>query len=326
MKAEILRILKETPGYVSGQQLCERLGVSRTMVWKAIRQLEKEGCQIQAVRNRGYCLMDQGDVLTEAELKSVLDTEWLGKKLVCFDETDSTNIRARRLAEEGAPHGTLVVAERQTAGRGRRGRNWDSPAGSGIWFSMMLRPEIEPVHASMITLVAGMAVVKGIEEVTGLKPMIKWPNDAVLNGKKISGILTEMSTEEDSVRYVVVGVGMNINTETFPEELEGLAASLKTEAGREFRRSLVLGAVCRAFETYFEIFQRDRSMEGLMEEYNRMLVNLDRQVCVLDPKGEYTGTARGIDRQGSLLVEKEDRTVIPVISGEVSVRGIYGYV
>ncbi len=168
MKSEILKMLKESSDYLSGQQLCEIFGVSRTAVWKAVRQLEEEGYKIEAVRNKGYRLTEEADVITQAELKSMFHTKWIGNRLEYFDETDSTNIRARRLAEEGAPHGTLVVADSQTAGKGRRGRAWTSPKGVGIWMSMVLRPPIKPSDASMLTLVAGMAVVKGVKTSTGL--------------------------------------------------------------------------------------------------------------------------------------------------------------
>ena len=199
MKGEILKLLKETDGYVSGQELCRRFGVSRTAVWKVVNQLKEEGYEIEAVRNRGYALKGAGDVLSEAELLSCLETEWAGGRIVYFDATDSTNAQAKRLAH--APHGTLVVSDRQDGGKGRRGRSWASPSGVGIWMSLILRPEIAPSSASMLTLAAALAVREGIQEETGLSPLIKWPNDLVLNGKKICGILTEMSTELMEIQY-----------------------------------------------------------------------------------------------------------------------------
>lgn len=326
MKAEILKLLKESRGFVSGQELCRQFGVSRTAVWKAVNQLKQEGWPIEAVHSQGYRLLGEADVMTASELAAVLETEWVGKRLAYFDETDSTNVQARRLAEAGAPHGTLVAADCQTAGKGRRGRSWSSPKGEGIWMSLLLRPAFAPACASMLTLVAGMAAVRGIERACGLHPLIKWPNDLVLNGKKICGILTEMSTEDEMIRYVVIGMGINVNNTEFPEELKGTAASLRMELGREVRRSPIIAETARAFEEYFGIFSRTRDMAGLREAYDSLLVNRDRQVCVLDPRGEYRGRALGIDDQGSLLVEREDGQVSRVISGEVSVRGIYGYV
>lgn len=326
MRTEILKMLKDSDGYLSGQQLSELLGVSRTAVWKAIEKLREEGYKVEAVRNRGYRLLDTVDVINQAELESMLHTAWIGSRLVYFDETDSTNIRARKLAEEGAPHGTLVVADSQTAGKGRRGRSWVSPKGTGVWMSMVLRPSMPPVSASMLTLVSALAVVKGVRETSGLEALIKWPNDAVINGRKICGILTEMSTEEDHIRYVVPGIGINVNIMDFPEEMASIATSLKQELGGDVRRSPVIAAVAEAFESYYDIFLKTCDMSGLKEEYNERLANVGREVMVLDPRGEYEGRALGIDNEGSLLVQKKDGSVTAVISGEVSVRGIYGYV
>ncbi|MDD3252238.1 MAG: biotin--[acetyl-CoA-carboxylase] ligase [Lachnospiraceae bacterium] len=326
MKTEILKYLKETKEYLSGQELCERLGVSRTAVWKVIRQLQEEGYQIEAVRNRGYRLTTSGDVLTEAELKSLLHTARAGQTLVILKETDSTNNYARKLADQGAADGTLVLAEQQTAGKGRRGRNWTSPSGTGIWMSLLLRPEFAPAHASMLTLVAAMAVKQGIAEITGLDCQIKWPNDIVLNGKKICGILTEMSTEEDSIRHVVIGIGINVNIESFPEELRPKATSLLLEAEQRFLRAPLVEAVLRSWETYYETYQSTLDMSLLKEEYNRSLASRGQEVKVLSPKGDYTGVSQGINDGGELLVEMPDGELREVMSGEVSVRGIYGYV
>ena len=326
MKGEILKLLKETDGYVSGQELCRRFGVSRTAVWKVINQLKEEGYEIEAVRNRGYALKGAGDVLSEAELLSCLKTEWAGGRTVYFDATDSTNIQARRLAEAHAPHGTLVVSDRQDGGKGRRGRSWASPSGVGIWMSLILRPEIAPSSASMLTLAAALAVREGIREETGLSPLIKWPNDLVLNGMKICGILTEMSTELMEIQYVITGIGINVNQREFPSEIRDTATSLSLEAGRCFRRSSLIAAILKAFEKDYTAFLKTGDLSLLLEEYNACLVNRGKEVCILDPSGEYRAVAEGIDESGSLLVTLPDGTRREIISGEVSVRGIYGYV
>ena len=326
MNTDVLRMLKDTESYLSGQEICERLKVSRTAVWKVIKQLEAEGYEIEAVRNRGYRLKMAGDILTRAELESSVDTVWAGKNILYFDETDSTNTEAKQAAEKGAPHGTLAVADYQTMGKGRRGRSWTSPHGVGVWMSIVLRPELHPSCASMLTLVAALAVADGIEKVCGLNPVIKWPNDLVINGKKVCGILTEMSTELECINYVVTGIGINANLEEFPEELRGVATSLLMESGTRVKRSLLIGAVMEAFERYYAIFMEHENMEGLLETYNLRLANRDNQVRVLLPGGEYTGTALGIDKTGELLVRTEDGSIRRVLSGEVSVRGIYGYV
>ena len=199
MKTEILTLLRETDGYVSGQELCEKFGVSRTAVWKAINQLKEAGYEIEAVQNKGYRLVSVPDILSESELQSVRKTRWIGEKIAFFDVVDSTNTRAKQLAEEGVPNGTYVIAERQDAGKGRRGRGFDSPAGQGIWMTLVLKPEIDPNHASMITLVTALAVSKAITDMTGRPAGIKWPNDIIMSGKKVCGILTEMSAQFDYV-------------------------------------------------------------------------------------------------------------------------------
>ena len=325
VKTEILKAIKEENGFVSGQELCDRFGVSRTAVWKAIGQLKEEGFQIEAVRNKGYRLLSSDDVITEAELMSSMEGGFI-KKIVYYEETDSTNIRARKLAEEGAPDGTLVVTDFQSAGRGRRGRMWVSPSGTGIFMSLILRPDILPSSASMLTLVAALAVYDGIKEMTGLETVIKWPNDIVAEGKKLCGILTEMSAELEGIHYVVTGIGINANMTGFPEEVGEAATSLRILTGGPVRRSRLIAAVMKAYEEYYEKFKSCGSLTGLMDVYNEHMANLGREVKVLDPVGAYTGKALGIDEKGELIVEKADGKVVRVVSGEVSVRGIYGYV
>lgn len=326
MKGEILKLLKETDGYISGQELCERFGVSRTAVWKVINQLKEEGYEIEAVRNKGYILKGSADVLSKEELESTIHTKWAGANVAFFEETDSTNNEIRRLAEQGAPHGTLAVAERQLGGKGRRGRVWTSPAGVGIWMSMLLRPQIDPMAASMLTLVMALATRKGIETATGLRSEIKWPNDLVLNKKKICGILTEMSTELMEIQYVIPGTGINVNQTEFPDEIKATATSLRIESGKLQKRSEIIAAIMAAFEGYYDTFLKTQDMSGLIEEYNANLVNLGNEVCVLDPAGEYRGVSEGINKDGALLVRLSDGTLKEIISGEVSVRGVYGYV
>ncbi len=326
MKTEILWLLKGSRDYLSGQELCGRLGVSRTAVWKVIKQLQSEGYKIEAVRNKGYRLLEGGDVMTEAEIKSCMSGEGRERRVVCYDETDSTNTRAKYLAEEGAGEGTLVVAERQNAGKGRRGRSWVSPPGTGIWMSFILRPDMAPSQASMLTLVAALGVSEGIFQTVGVRPEIKWPNDLVLGGKKICGILTEMSTELETIQYVVVGIGINVNMEEFPEELSQTATSLYMETKKTWKRAPLISAVTDAFEQYFRIFLESGDLSALKADYESRLVNMNRMVTVMNPSGAYSGVCRGIDRNGELLVEREDGQLCHVRSGEVSVRGIYGYV
>lgn len=215
MKEEILRLLRSADGYISGQELCNRFGVSRTAVWKAINQLKEAGYEIEAQQNKGYKLMAAPDLMTEAEIKSLMHTDWVAKEVLYFDTIDSTNIKAQELAEKGYPSGTLVVADKQESGKGRRGRSWVSPSGTGIFMTLMIKPDINPNNASMLTLVAALAVAKAITSVTGEEALIKWPNDIVVNSKKVCGILTEMNAQFDYINHIVVGIGINVHNESF---------------------------------------------------------------------------------------------------------------
>ena len=330
-RSDILTWLRNSEDYVSGQQLCERFGVSRTAVWKVINQLKEEGYTIESVSRKGYRLVESpADVYSESEIISRLQTTWAGRTLHFFESTGSTNPDAKRFAEEGAPHGTTVVADRQTAGRGRRGRSWESPAGKSIYFTIVVRPEFEPDKASMITLVVALAVAEAVREETGLSTGIKWPNDVVVNGKKICGILTEMSMtpEMNEIQFLVAGVGVNVNQdseEDFTPELRGRATSLKMESGRTIDRAALLARILHHFEEDYDLFEKRLDLSDLQERYEALLLGKDNRVRVLDPAGEYTGISRGINGMGELIVEKEDGETVLVYAGEVSVRGLYGY-
>lgn len=325
MKAEILTILKDTDGYVSGQELCERFGVSRTAVWKAMNQLKKEGYEIESVQNKGYHLVKTPDILSKNELVSIRKTKWVGTEICYFDVTDSTNTQAKSLGEGDAPNGTLVVAEKQESGRGRRGRSFESPAGTGIFMTLLLRPEIEPQNASMLTLVSALAVAKGIEHMVDLPVQIKWPNDIVINGKKVCGILTEMSAQMDYVNYIVIGIGINVGNEEFPEEIKDVATSIYLESGKHVNRAMLIEKIWEEFEDYYELYEKTQDLSSLVKEYDSYLVNRGQKVRVLDSKEPYEGKAMGITDRGELIVDTWEARRL-VSAGEVSVRGVYGYV
>ena len=218
------------------------------------------------------------------------------------------------------------MADCQISGKGRRGRSWESPSGTSIYMTLLLRPKILPGKAPQMTLLMALAVADGIRKVTGLSTQIKWPNDIILNGKKICGILTEMSAEIDYINYVVVGVGINCNQETFPEELREKATSLKLESGQEIQRATVIAAVMESFEKYYQIFEKTEDLSGFLDEYNELLVNREREVLVLEPGQEYEAYALGINSSGELIVKTADGQRREIFAGEVSVRGVYGYV
>lgn len=324
LKEKILQMLEEADGFISGQEISEALGVSRTAVWKAVRRLTEDGCSIEAVRNRGYRLKGQTDLLSEETIRSFLTTEWAGRTLVIEDTLESTNQTLKRMAEEGAGHGTLLLAREQTAGKGRRGRTWSCPKGEGIALSLLLRPQIEPMHASMLTLVMALAIRRAIEQTAGLSCMIKWPNDLVADGRKLCGILTEMSADPDCVNYIVTGAGINVLNPDFPQEFRQRATSIREQTGRTVSRSELTARVMNCFEEVYPVFLKTQDLSGLMQEYNACLINRGREVRI-EGAQQRRGIARGISRKGELLVEI-DGSVETVLAGEVSVRGIYGYV
>jgi BirA family biotin operon repressor/biotin-[acetyl-CoA-carboxylase] ligase len=327
MKAQILKILRETRGYVSGQELCEKLSVSRTTIWKVVGQLKSEGYVIEGIRNRGYRLVDVPDSIDEKEIRSRLHTQWLGKEIYYQKSVDSTNSWAKRLAEEGKPSGTVVVADVQTNGKGRRGRSWETPERMSVPLSILLRPDFAPEKASMLTLVMGLSVVQALENAVSLQCSIKWPNDVLISEKKVCGILAELYSQIDNMEYMVVGAGVNANMTEFPEELANKATSLRNELGRPVQRALLVAYILEAFEKNYEKFLHTQDLRDLKEEYTKRLLNTGRPVRILQPQEEFEGVARGIDTWGNLLVERTDSGVVEqVYAGEVSVRGLHGYV
>lgn len=266
------------------------------------------------------------DILSEDEIKKNLKTRWMAREVHYYEECDSTNVRAAQGAKEGAKDGALYVAEYQMAGRGRRGRSWESRQGGNILMSLMLRPNLEPTKAPMLTLVMAYSIAKALKKMEEFAVQIKWPNDLILNGKKICGILTEMSAEVGHIHHVVIGIGVNVNIDTFAEELQDKATSLLLETGSAVNRAKLVAAIMEQFEEDYEKFLQAEDLSPFVAEYNAMLVNQGRVVRVLAPGNEYDGVAHGITPMGDLLVERMDGEVVEVFAGEVSVRGVYGYV
>lgn len=259
------------------------------------------------------------------DILNQLKTAWAGKPCLCFDSLESTNDYAKELAKTERVHGTLIVAETQTAGKGRRGRIWKTPPESAIAMSLCLEPKIRTEKTAGLTLVMALAVAEAIREVTGEAPEIKWPNDVVMNGKKICGILTEMYLNGTDC-VVVIGTGINVNMTEFPSELAKIATSLRLEKGKEFSREAIVASAMKYFEIFYQQYEQTQNMSLLRSRYEKMLANKDKEVYVLDPREPYQGIAKGINEDGNLIVVCEDGTERNVGSGEVSVRGIYGYV
>lgn len=317
-------MLRNADSAVSGQELCTKLGVSRTAVWKVINQLKEEGYEIEAVSGRGYMIKSYPDTITAEEIGSMLAEDSMFSNISYYPVTGSTNDQAKLLAEDQAPEGTLVVADCQKSGKGRRGRQWISPAGENVYFSFVLRPQIDPSGASMLTLVAAMAVLDAVKN-QGIDAKIKWPNDIVADGRKLCGILTEMSSQMTCVNYIVQGIGINIHQKTFDAQIADMASSLDLASQKSIKRSEVLTDVLTAFEIYYKMFLRTGDLSLLTDEYNENLVNMGRQIRIIEKGTERIGLSSGIDRYGRLIAEIDGHTEY-IVSGEVSVRGVYGYV
>ena len=301
-------------GYVSGEDLSDALDISRTAVWKHIEKLREEGYDIMASPHLGYRLVSVPDRLTEVEIKWQLKTEIIGRRVYYYKETDSTNEVANKLAASGEPEGAIVIAEYQAKGRGRLGRKWISPRGKGCYLSIILRPDILPKEVSRITLLASLSAAKTIRETVNLPALIKWPNDIMINNRKTSGILIEMNGEIDKVNFVVVGIGININTkkELLPEG----ATSLREEKKEEVPRLEFVRALLRNFEKYYKIFNKGRIGE-IVKEYKQLSAILDRELEVNYHNRVISGRAIDVDNEGALILRMDSGFHERVLAGDV---------
>lgn len=302
---------------VSGGQLAEELGVSRNAVWKVVEGLREEGCVIEAATRRGYRLVAGPDRMSEREIRRWLKTEAVGRQMKIHESLDSTNNRARALAAAGAPHGTAVMAEFQTGGRGRRGRTFFSPARSGVWISYILRPACTPEEASLITSMAAVAAARAVERVAGAPVGIKWVNDLYMNGKKFCGILSEagMGMEAGQLDHVVVGIGVNTAVMDFPPELAQIATSVGNETGRAPDRNRLAAEIGNELEALLPQLKSG----GFLEENRRRSVVLGREVLVLAGERQYPAKAEAIDERGRLVVRTAEG-FSALDYGEVSLR------
>jgi BirA family transcriptional regulator, biotin operon repressor / biotin---[acetyl-CoA-carboxylase] ligase len=323
MQEKILQMLRGTGGYLSGEQISRELGVSRSAIWKSINALRQQGYHIDSSTNKGYKLENVPDILTAPEIQHGLSTHTMGKQVIFLKEVDSTNEEAKRQGIQGAPEGTVCLAEHQTGGKGRLGRRWVSLPEEGIWMSILLRPGITPYEVSQITLLAGLAVCQAIRSVTGCDALIKWPNDIVIHGKKLVGILTELAAEADRINYAVTGIGINVNQGKFPQEISHKATSLFLETQHRWARVPLVQKVLENFEDAYDAFLTETSFD-FITPYKELCVSLGRQVSV--QRGELTiqGKAVDISRSGELIIQTSEGQLYPINSGEVAVQGIYG--
>lgn len=317
----ILHLFRTEAGYISGELLSRELGVSRTAVWKHITALRNGGYCIEAVPSRGYRLISSPDVINPHEVTAQLSGTTIGRHLEFFKQTASTNADAFRLAENGATEGTVVLADAQSGGKGRRGRIWASPAGVNLYCSVVLRPSIMPYEAPQLTFLSAVAVARAIEMTTGLAPEIKWPNDLLISGKKAAGLLNEMSAETDGINFVILGIGVNLNMSAaqFPAELRHPATSLFIESGREVDRSLFAGTMLKELDRLYRDF-RVHGFAPVREEWQRRCNANGRQVVVSDSGTDCSGGMfAGIDADGSLLLKSDDGVLHRITCGDVRV-------
>ena len=317
-------------GYVSGEQVSEQLGLSRAAVWKAVDALRKQGYDIEARAGVGYRLVSAPDLVTEEEIRAHLPQSAAERPIHCFDEIDSTNTYLKKLAMTGGLHGTAAVADRQTAGRGRMNREFQSAGGKGIYLSVLLRPEVQPEKLLPITALAGVGVCRAVERVCGLHPLLKWPNDPVINGRKLCGILTEMALEGETGRlqYLVLGIGLNVaqTAADFTPDVAAMATSVNEAAGRPVSRAQLTAAILEEVDSLYDALCRGDTADYLAE-YRARCVNLGKTVQLIRPDGRRdTVTAEAVDEEFSLVVRHGDGRQETVRTGEVSVRGMYGYV
>jgi BirA family transcriptional regulator, biotin operon repressor / biotin---[acetyl-CoA-carboxylase] ligase len=317
--AALVTLLSENATIViSGARIAREIGVSRSTVWRWVEQLRKLGVHVKGQRSTGYFLEKVSDIVTPQLLRRRLKGNLFGKRFLHFFKIDSTNRIAMELGYAGEPEGTLVLAEEQTAGRGRAGRSWHSERGTGLYFTLLLRPRLAPAQAPLLTMLAGLSAHAAIQGLTGLTPGLKWPNDLLLNGKKVGGILTEMHAEPSVVRFVIVGIGINVNQEKFPPELASIATSLRKESGKMNYRLELLVRLLRQFESDYNRFLRE-GPSFVVERFQRASNFANgRRVRVETGAESYVGTTAGLSPEGLLLVAKENGPVLTVIAGDVS--------
>lgn len=319
IRKQLIKALSDADGdFLSGQALAEKIGCSRTAIWKHIEELRKDGFILEAVRNKGYRILNTPEDLTESEILFGIETDRFGKHIHFYESVESTQKEAHRLAYDGAPEGTVVVAEEQRTGRGRLGREWFSHPKRGVWMSMIVRPDLPPQKAPQFTLISAVAAANAIEEVTGLHPEIKWPNDILINGKKVVGILTELQAEADKISSLIIGVGMNVNhdSEDFPKSVRKTATSLSIEKGEKISRAQLIQTFLRYFEKYYALYLNKgfAPVKLLWETYS---TSIGKVITATTVTGKIVGRALGITDEGVLKIEDGHGVIHEVYSADI---------
>jgi BirA family biotin operon repressor/biotin-[acetyl-CoA-carboxylase] ligase len=314
MQEKTLDFLKKKSGYASGEEISHRLGISRQALWKHIQELRDLGYDIVAVPHLGYRLNSLPNRLFASEINWHLNTKFIGKKIHYFEATSSTMDIAIELGLKGSSEGTVVLAETQTKGRGRLGRHWFSPKYKGIYLSLILRPKILPKSAPILTLLSAVSMWEAIKETCGLDTQIKWPNDILLHNKKIGGILTELNAETDAIRFVVIGIGLNVNNDK--KTLAPGATSLKEQIKEEINRISLVQEIMRKIETNYLLFQKEGS-EPIIEKWRNYNITLGKRVRIICQKEHLEGEAINIDADGGLLIRQDSGLIEKILSGDV---------
>jgi len=319
---EILRLLKShSSGFLSGEEISRQLKVSRAAVWKKVTHLRALGYEIEASTRTGYRLIRSPDLLTSPEIKPLLRTKWMGRSVHHFQSLDSTNAVAYQLALEGAAEGEIIIAESQTKGRGRLGRKWISPPLANLYLSVVLRPEIPPQQAPLMTLMAAVATAGAVHAFSGLEPTIKWPNDILLRNRKVAGLLNEIHSEMDRIHFVILGIGVNLNMgeKMFPKEIRGLATSLKREMGQSVSRKLFLQSLLEQLEIWYEAFVREGA-PPILQAWREKAHLRGKHVKVASFGEILSGTAIDIDDDGALILETREGKRERVVAGDIEYR------
>lgn len=325
MRRKILEMIKNSDGFISGQKISEECEVSRTSIWKYINSLKEDGYVIESVSRKGYKLISSPDLLTFQEAKIFLDTKYIGSEIIHFDSIDSTNNYAKNIAMNKA-EGTVITAEQQTSGKGRLGRFWTSPSKKGIYFSIILKPNLEPNKVAKLTLIGAAAVNLALRDIN-IDSKIKWPNDIVIDSKKVCGILTEMSCELNIINYIVIGIGINANLDEgdFSDDLKNKGTSLKIILGEDIQRNKLLALVLNHFERLYESFKENLNLRETIEICRKYSALIGKEVQIIKDGNIKLGKAIDLSDEGELLVQFEDG-IQSIYSGEVSVRGINNYI
>lgn len=325
MREKVINILLDGElEFISGEEISKRLGISRTAVWKHINALKEQGYEIESVNRKGYRLKESpNDILSKENIVHELNTDFIGREIVHFESIDSTNNYAKSVANEKVD-GAVIISEEQIGGRGRLGKKWHSKKYDGIWMSIILKPDISPMDAPFITLIAGVSIVKALDNL-GIKSTIKWPNDIILNNKKVCGILTELSAEIERVNYIVLGIGINVKTLDFPEDIKNIATSIKKES-YEASRVDIIRNILEEFEKNYIDYTVNGDKSKTLDICRKFSAIINKEIYIIKNNEKEIVKCIDINSDGNLIVQDKEGNKKEIVSGEVSIRGEHGYV